>query len=710
VSRSVQLTHLRNIGMMAHIDAGKTTTTERVLYYTGVSHKMGEVHDGAATMDWMEQEQERGITITAAATTCYWKDHQINIIDTPGHVDFTIEVERSLRVLDGAIAIFCGVAGVEPQSETVWRQANRYKVPRIAYVNKMDRVGADLLRVVEMMRERLDAHPILTQIPLGTEDAFAGVVDLIDQVAFRWEADTLGAEFAVEPIPEAYREEADEARETLIEQVAELDETLTDRFLAGDPIGPEALREVLRRATLGLEAVPVLCGSAFKNKGVQPLLDAVVSYLPSPLDVPPVKGYQPAAAHRSRYRQEPLSEEDEVRREARDDVPFSALVFKVMTDPYVGQLCFLRVYSGTLESGSQVLNATRGRRERVGRLLRMHANKRAEIDRVCAGDIAAAIGLKESTTGDTLCDHEAPIVLDAVEVPAPVISVAVEPRTAQDEENLSISLRRITAEDPSLQVSHDPETGQLVLAGMGELHLEIICSRLAREHKVNLSVGRPQVAYRESIAGAGTAEGRFIKQSGGRGQYGHVVLEVAPGERGTGIDFSESISGGVVPREYFKSVEQGVREAAETGILSGFPVVDVAVRLVHGSYHDVDSSELAFKVAGSLGFQAACREAGLILLEPVMEVEIVTPEVYTGEVVADLTSRRGRIRGMVRRGKTQIVTSHVPLAEMFGYATALRSATQGRATHTMQFAHYDQVPASITESISTHSMGRVMAG
>jgi elongation factor G len=695
VARAVPLNRLRNIGIMAHIDAGKTTTTERILYYTGVSHKMGEVHHGSTVMDWMEQEQERGITITAAATTCYWAEHRVNIIDTPGHVDFTIEVERSLRVLDGAIAVFCAVGGVEPQSETVWRQADRYRVPRIAFVNKMDRVGADFRRVVRMMRERLDANPVVVQLPLSSEEQFVGVIDLVEERAVTYDADTLGASFAIGDIPDSHRQAAAEARERLLEQVAELDERLTDKYLAGEPITPDEIRAGLRKGTLALRAVPVLCGSAFKNKGVQPLLDAVVAYLPAPVDVEPVRGYRPEAIQRHVEAHERFTDADTESREASDDAPFSAIVFKIMTDPYVGHLAYVRVYSGHLESGSVVYNASRGKRERVSRLLRMHANKRTEIKEVFAGDIAAVLGLKDATTGDTLCADSHPIVLEAMDFPDPVISVAIEPRTKADQDNLGLSLQKIASEDPSLRIGVDPETGQTVLSGMGELHLDIVCSRLAREFKVEADVGRPQVSYRETIRGKGGAESRYIKQTGGRGQYAVVKLEVAPGERGSGVHFVSDIVGGVIPREFIPATEKGARESAEQGVLCGFPLVDVVVRLVDGAYHDVDSSELSFKVAGALAFREACQRAGLVLLEPAMEVEIVLPEEHTGEVVGDLNSRRGRVSGMERRGNTQVVAGLAPLSTMFGYATSLRSLTQGRATYTMQFSHYEEVPASM---------------
>jgi elongation factor G len=703
VARSTPLSALRNIGIMAHIDAGKTTTTERILYYTGVSHKMGEVHDGAATMDWMEQEQERGITITAAATTCYWRDHRINIID------FTIEVERCLRVLDGAVAVFCAVGGVEPQSETVWRQADRYGVPRIAFINKADRIGADPDNAVAMMRERLGANPILVQLPIGLEDGFEGVIDLIEEKAIVYDDDTLGASYRVEEIPEDYLEEVAEAREALIERIAELDDKLATRFLEGQTLGVAELKAALRAATLRMAAVPVLVGSAFKNKGVQPLLDAVVAYLPSPLDVPPIEGVHPDVLERSANHHDQLEGTEKEVRQADDTAPFSALVFKVMVDPYVGQLCFFRVYSGHFEAGNTVINTNRGKRERIGRLLQMHANKRQEIDAVYAGEIAAAVGLKAATTGDTLSAAEAPIVLEAMDFPDPVISVAVEAASRADEDALTLALAKITAEDPSLRLSQDGETGQTVLSGMGELHLDIVCSRLSREFGVQANIGKPQVTYRETVLGSGSAEYRHVKQTGGRGQYAHVKLSVAPGERGSGVQFRSEISGGVVPKEFIPAVEKGVRESAEQGVLCGYPVVDVSVALTDGSYHEVDSSEMAFKTAASICLREACRRAGTILLEPTMDVEIVTPEEYTGDVIGDLNSRRGDIRGMSRRSNTQIVSGFVPLAEMFGYATALRSKTQGRATYTMQFSHHEPVPASIREGIVARILGTAPA-
>ncbi len=709
MSRTVPLERLRNIGIMAHIDAGKTTTSERILYYTGTSYKMGEVHDGSATMDWMEQEQERGITITAAATSCYWADHQVNIIDTPGHVDFTIEVERCLRVLDGAIAVFCAVGGVEPQSETVWRQADRYEVPRIGFVNKMDRVGADVERVILMMRERLNANPVLIQLPLGAEETFLGVIDLIDERAIEYDDDTLGTDFHLQDIPVEYQAQVRAARERLIEQVAELDEQLTDKYLSGEKLSPQELRTALRTATLDMRAVPVLCGSAFKNKGVQPLLDAVVHYLPSPAEVPQVKGVHPKSVQRHETEHSSITDEDRITRPSEDDAPFAALVFKVMADPYVGQLCFIRVYSGTLQSGSSVLNSTRGTNERIGRLLRMHANKRTDIKTMAAGDIAAVVGLKDATTGDTLCDGSKPIILETMDFPDPVISVAIEPRTQADQDALALGLRRIAAEDPSLRLSTDAESGQTLLSGMGELHLDIVCSRLAREFNVNVAIGQPQVSYRETITKSSTGHGRFIKQSGGRGQYGHVVLEVEPGEIGSGVQFESKITGGSIPREFIPACEKGVREAAEQGVLCGYPLVDVKVRLVDGSFHAVDSSELAFKIAASIGFRDVCRSAGAAILEPLMSLEIVTPQDYVGDVIADVNSRRGDIRNMELLGNTQIISGFVPLAEMFGYATALRSTTQGRATYSMQFSHHGRVPSSISENIITRVTGAAPA-
>jgi len=677
---------------MAHIDAGKTTTTERILYYTGVSHRMGEVHEGTATMDWMEQEQERGITITSAATTCFWRDHRINIIDTPGHVDFTIEVERSLRVLDGAVAVFCAVGGVEPQSETVWRQADRYRVPRLAMVNKMDRTGADFERVVRMMRERLDAHAVPIQLPLGREEDFRGVIDLVAMQAVVWDEETLGAKYHVEPIPEPFAAEAARARERLVEALADVDETLMEKYLEGGPIAPEELRAAIRKGTIGLRLVPVLCGSAFRNKGVQPLLDAVVDYLPSPVDIRAVSGVDPGSGAA-------------VERPADDGAPFCALAFKIMNDPFVGHLTFVRVYSGTLRSGDQVYNASRGKKERIGRLLKMHANKREEIKEVFAGDIAACVGLKTAVTGDTLCDPDHPVVLESIAAPEPVIAIAVEPKTKADQERLGLSLQKLAMEDPSFRVRVDEESGQTIISGMGELHLEIIVDRLMREFRVEANVGRPQVAYRETVTRAAKREGRYVRQTGGRGQYGHVWLTVEPGEAGKGLEFVNRIVGGVVPKEYIPAVEKGVREAAESGVVAGYPVVDARVTLVDGSYHEVDSSEMAFKIAGSMAFKAACEAAGPILLEPIMAVEVVCPEEFMGEVIGDLSSRRGRIQQIEARGTTQVISARVPLAEMFGYATDLRSRTQGRATFTMQFDHYEPAPLSVSEEVVARVKG-----
>jgi elongation factor G len=669
---------------MAHIDAGKTTTTERILFYTGVTHKMGEVHEGQAVMDWMAQEQERGITITSAATTCYWRDHRINIIDTPGHVDFTIEVERSLRVLDGVVAVFDAVAGVEPQSETVWRQADRYGVPRLAFVNKMDRVGADYFRCEKMMRERLKANPVLVQLPLGEEERFKGIIDLMAMQALIYDDTALGTEFAVKDIPVDYRELAQEYRGRLVEQIAELDEGVMELYLQDQPVPSEDLKAALRRATIQLQAVPVLCGSAFKNKGIQPVLDAVLDYLPSPADIPAIQGLDP--------------KEQVVERPAADDAPLAALAFKLLSDPFIGHLTFLRVYSGVLESGSSVLNSTKGVKERIGRLLKMHANKREEIQTAFAGDIVAAVGLKNTATGDTLADERQPVVLETLHIPQPVIDIAIEPKTKADQDRLGQALGKIAQEDPSFRVHTDTETAQTIISGMGELHLEIIVDRLMREFKVDASVGKPQVAYRETITQAATQEGKFVRQTGGRGQYGHVVLEIKPLEPGSGVVFENKIVGGVVPREYIPAVEKGVKEAAATGLM-GYPMVDLEVALVYGSYHEVDSSERAFYIAGSMGFKEAAKKARPVFLEPVMGLEVVAPEEFVGEVMGEINARRGRVTGMETRGATQIVQAQVPLATMFGYATVLRSATQGRATFTMQFDHYEPVSASLAEEI-----------
>jgi len=684
--RTTPLERTRNIGIMAHIDAGKTTTTERILYYTGVNYKMGEVHDGAATMDWMKQEQERGITITAAATTCFWKDHRINIIDTPGHVDFTVEVERSLRVLDGAIGIFCGVAGVEPQSETVWRQADHYHVPRIAFVNKMDRIGADFNRVVGTLRDRLAANAVPLQIPIGSEDDFQGVVDLLTEKAIYWDDDTLGARFDVREIPAELQHATAEAREHMIESVAGLDEALTAKYLDGEEISADQLRKALREATLRLQIVPVFCGSAFKNKGVQTLLDAIVDYLPSPLDIAAVEGIHPRDGSR-------------VVREADDNAPFSALAFKLATDQHVGHLAYVRVYSGRAKPGNQILNANRDRKERIGRLLQMHANKRQDLDEIWAGDIAAIVGLKEVTTGETLCDPQKPVILEALEFPDPVLSIAIEPRTTADMERLSLSLQRLVQEDPSFRVSTDPETGQTIISGMGELHLEIITDRLVREFKVGANVGKPQVAYKETVTKTVTAEGRYVKQTGGSGDFAIVKIELSPGKPGSGFAFASAIKGGAIPKEFVVPVQKGCEEVTQSGMLAGYPVVDVAVRLLDGQAHEVDSSERSFKIAGSIAMKEALRAANPILLEPIMAVEVVTPEEFVGGLQGDLSSRRGNITGIERRGKTQIIDAEVPLAEMFGYVNSLRSMSQGRATYTMQFSHYLQVPANIAKGI-----------
>jgi elongation factor G len=686
VARKVSLEKTRNIGIMAHIDAGKTTTTERVLYYTGVSHKIGEVHDGAATMDWMVQEQERGITITSAATTCFWKDHRVNIIDTPGHVDFTIEVERSLKVLDGSVAVFCSVGGVEPQSETVWRQADKYGVPRIAFINKMDRIGADFTRGVDMIKERLGANPVPIQLPIGKEENFQGVIDLVEQKAIIWNNEALGAEYVVSDIPEEFLSEVETAREFMLEEICANDEALMEKYLGGEELSIEEVKAGIRGATLRLEINPVLCGSAFKNKGVQTLLDAVIDYMPSPIDVKPISGVNPDNG-------------EELTRPADDKGPFASLAFKIMTDPFVGQLCFFRVYSGIAESGSTVLNSTKGKKERFGRLLKMHANKREEIKQVYAGDIAAAVGLKVTTTGDTLCSLENPSLLESMEFPEPVIHIAIEPKTKSDQEKLGTALGKLLAEDPSLRVRSDEETGQTILSGMGELHLEVIIDRLLREYQVEASVGAPQVAYRETITQSVEIQGKFARQSGGRGQYGDCWLRIEPQEPGKGFEYIDAIKGGVIPREYIPAVGKGAQEAALNGVLAGYPIEDVKVTCYDGSYHEVDSNEMAFKIAGSIGFKAGAVKAGPVILEPVMAVEVVVPEEYMGDVMGDLSSRRGKIMGMAMRAGAQIVNAHVPLANMFGYATDVRSATQGRATYTMTFDHYEKVPSSISEEI-----------
>jgi elongation factor G len=680
---------IRNIGIVAHIDAGKTTTTERILFYTGRTHRLGEVDEGSATMDWMVQERERGITITSAATTCQWRHHSINIIDTPGHVDFTAEVERSLRVLDGAVVILSAVEGVQPQSETVWRQADRYGVPRIVFINKMDRTGADFFRTLEMMRERLEARAVPVQLPIGVEDGFEGIIDLIRMKSVIY-TDDLGTRSDVTEIPEALRAQAEEYREKLVEAVAELDDVLTEKYLEGKALTEDEIRAALRAGTIAARVIPVLCGTSFRNKGVQPLLDAVVDYLPSPMDIPAVRGKNPKSG---------ASEE----RAADPTGSFCALAFKIVTDPFVGKLTYFRVYSGTLRAGSYVFNATRDMKERVSRILQMHANHREDIPEVQAGNVVAAVGLRETTTGDTLCDEAHPIVLEAIKFPEPVISVAVEPKTRADEEKLGASLAKLAEEDPTFKIRFDSETAQTIISGMGELHLEIITDRLLREFKVEANVGRPQVAYRESIRRAADAEGRYIRQTGGRGQYGHVFLGVEPLPRGTGNEFVNKITGGAIPREYIPAVQAGVREAAEGGVLAGYPIVDVRATLTDGSFHEVDSSEMAFKIAGSMAFKVAAEKGRPVLLEPVMKVEAVTPEQYMGDVIGDLNARRGRIAAMEQRGSLRIIGAEVPLAEMFGYATALRSNTQGRATYTMEFSHYEEVPNSIAESLVTRA-------
>jgi elongation factor G len=690
MARTVPLEKTRNIGIMAHIDAGKTTTTERILYYTGINYKIGEVHEGTATMDWMVQEQERGITITSAATTCFWRDHRVNIIDTPGHVDFTIEVERSLRVLDGAVAVFCSVGGVEPQTETVWRQADKYGVPRIAFINKMDRVGADFFAAVKMIQDRLGARPVPVQLPIGAEDQFKGVVDLVTMKAVIWDEESLGAKFHIEAIPAELKAQADEHREKLIEAAADADEALMEKYLEGKEISEAEIRSAIRKGGLAMKLVPVVCGAAFKNKGVQPLLDAVVDYLPSPADIPPVHGKNP----------DNQQEED---RPPKDDAPFAALAFKIMTDPYVGTLTFFRVYSGTLNSGSSIYNSTKMRRERIGRLLKMHARKSEEIKEVNAGDIAAAVGLKTTSTGDTLCDEDKPIILESIEFPDPVISIAIEPKSKADQEKLGLSLQKLATEDPSFRVRTDEETGQTIISGMGELHLEIIVDRLVREFGVGANVGKPQVAYKETVRRKVEQEGKFIRQTGGRGQYGHVYITLEPLPPASGFEFVDAIKGGTVPREYIPAVEKGIKEALDNGPVAGYPVVDVKATLFDGSYHDVDSSEIAFKIAGSMAFKQAAKKASPVLLEPIMAVEVVTPEEFMGEVIGNISSRRGKILGMEPRGNVQVVQAQVPLAQMFGYATDVRSMTQGRATYTMQFSHYEPVPQSIADEISAKS-------
>jgi elongation factor G len=692
-TRTHSLANTRNIGIMAHIDAGKTTTTERILYYTGKNYKIGEVHEGAATMDWMVQEQERGITITSAATTCRWRDNIINIIDTPGHVDFTVEVERSLRVLDGAVAVFDAVAGVEPQTETVWRQANKYEVPRICFINKMDRTGADFTMCVDMIKDRLDAVPAVCQLPIGAEGGFRGVVDLIHMRALVWD-DGMGEEWTEEPIPADMQDAADEAHHQLIDVLSNFDDTIMERYLAEEEITPEDLVNALRAVTLSTAAIPILCGSAFKNKGVQPMLDAVVDYLPSPLDIPPAVGTVPR------------KEDQLVERPPKDDAPFSALAFKIMTDPYVGKLTYLRVYSGTLAKGSGVVNSTKDRKERIGRLLQMHANTREDMEACFAGDIVAAVGLKQTTTGDTLCDPDDQVILESLTFPEPVIHVAVEPKTKVDQDKLSKALFALSEEDPTFRVHSDEETGQTVISGMGELHLEVLVDRMLREFNVDANVGKPQVAYRETVRKkVEKVEVRYVRQTGGKGQYGHVVISLEPTGPGGGYSFDDKITGGVIPKEYIPSIDQGIRESITSGVLAGYPTVDIKVTLTYGSYHDVDSSEMAFKIAGSMAIKKAANLADPVLLEPVMAVEVTTPEDYMGDVIGDLSSRRGKVEGMEQRGNSHIVRAQVPLSDMFGYATDLRSRTQGRATYSMQFHAYNEVPESIAKEIIAKARG-----
>lgn len=690
MAREFSLKNTRNIGIMAHIDAGKTTTTERILFYTGRTHKIGEVHEGAATMDWMEQEQERGITITSAATTAQWKGHRVNIIDTPGHVDFTVEVERSLRVLDGAVGVFSAKEGVEPQSETVWRQADRYGVPRIAYVNKMDIIGADYLNVVKDMRERLQANAVAIQLPIGAENDFVGIIDIIAQKAYMYR-DDLGQQIDEVEIPAEFTAQVEELRAELVEKVAELDEELTMKYLEGEEISVEELKAALRKGVCEVKIFPVICGSSYRNKGVQLMLDAVIDYLPAPVDVPSIQGH--------------LEDGTEVERHSSDEEPFAALAFKIMTDPYVGKLTFFRVYSGILQSGSYVLNATKGKRERIGRILQMHANSRQEINEVYAGDIAAAVGLKDTGTGDTLCDEKSPVILESMNFPDPVIEIAVEPKTKADQDKMGVALGKLTEEDPTLRAHTDEETGQTILAGMGELHLDIIIDRMRREFKVETNVGKPQVAYRETFKAPGRVEGKFVRQSGGRGQYGHVWVEFEPLEPGTGNQFDSKIVGGAVPREYIAPAQQGIEEAMKNGVLAGFPLVDVKATIVDGSYHDVDSSEMAFKIAGSMALKAAKEKCQPVLLEPIMKVEVTVPEEYMGDVMGMLNSRRGRIEGMDSRGGAQIIRAKVPLSEMFGYSTTLRSGTQGRGVFSMELSHYEEVPKTIAEEIVSKNKG-----
>jgi elongation factor G len=684
--RQFSLENTRNIGIMAHIDAGKTTTTERILFYTGKVHKMGEVHEGAATMDWMEQEQERGITITSAATTAQWKGFRINIIDTPGHVDFTVEVERSLRVLDGSVTVFCAKGGVEPQSETVWRQADKYNVPRIAYVNKMDIVGADFFNCIRMMKDRLKANAVPIQLPIGREENFKGIIDLVSMKAIYY-LDDLGTILDEEPIPEDMAEITEKYRNDLIEAVAEQNEDLMEKYLSGEELTEEEIQAGIRKATIAVRMIPVTCGSSYRNKGVQKLLDAVVAYLPSPLDIPPITGVSPD------------DPEEEMVRHADDEGPFSALAFKIMTDPYVGKLCFLRVYSGRLNAGSYVYNSTKGKKERIGRLLLMHANHREDADTVYSGDIVAAVGLRDTATGDTLCSEDAPVILESMDFPEPVIHIAVEPKTKAGQEKMAVALAKLAEEDPTFKAYTDPETGQTIIAGMGELHLEIIVDRMLREFKVEANVGQPQVSYKETIRKAVRSEGRFVRQSGGKGQYGHVVIEIEPQEPGSGYTFENRIAGGIIPKEFIPAIDAGIRDAMMNGVLGGYQMLDIKATLTDGSYHEVDSSEMAFKIAASMAFKDGCRKADPVLLEPIMKVDIVIPEVYMGDVMGDLTSRRGKIEGMIERSGAQVITAKVPLASMFGYATELRSRTQGRGIFTMQFSHYEEVPKNVQESM-----------
>jgi elongation factor G len=685
--RAFPLSKIRNIGIMAHIDAGKTTTTERVLYYTGRVHKIGEVHDGAATMDWMEQEQERGITITSAATTCFWRDNRINLIDTPGHVDFTIEVERSLRVLDGAVAVFCSVGGVEPQSETVWRQADRYRVPRIAYINKMDKIGADFLKVVSMMRDRLIANPVPIQLPIGQAENFKGVIDIVEMKGIVWDGEEIGAVFRIIDIPSELKEDAEKQRHDMIESLSEFDDVLMEKYINDEPISNDEIKRVLRKATLACEIFPVLCGTSFKNKGVQPLLDAVIDYLPAPSDVQAVLGVNP-------------EKQEQEERMPNDDEPFSALCFKIMTDPFVGNLTYTRVYSGSLTSGSYVYNSTKDRKERISRILLMHANKREDVEQIRTGDIAAVVGLKDVITGDTLCDLDHPIILESIHIPEPVISMAIEPKTRADEEKLSVALSRLSHEDPTFRTSINRETGQTVIAGMGELHLEILVDRMKREFSVEVNVSKPQVAYRETIKSiVEEVEGKYIRQSGGRGQYGHVWLKIEPNEAGVGFEFVDKIVGGAIPKEYISPIEKGVKEAMENGVLAGFPVVDVKVTLFDGSFHEVDSSEIAFKNAASMAVKDGMKQAKPVLLEPMMKIEIILPQEYMGDAIGDINSRRGNVMEMETRHGVQVIRGEVPLAEMFGYATVMRSFSQGRGTYSMEFAYYSEVPKHIAEKI-----------